>query len=196
MTMMSYNDLLGYDDIKYDPGTPMVLDVLALQYLYGTNYSTNSGNSTHRLLHTGVYKTIWDASGTDTVTSEKSIYGWEIQLPYIELSNLVTHKAGYAISDTNEETLVWLLGDIENATGSNSDDTIYGNAGNNILLGLDGADDIYCGGGSDTLTGGNGADYFYFYTGDGSNIITDFDQSNDKCIFLDSDGNSTSYFSV
>ena len=40
-TIMSYEDQIGYDQKKYDPGTPMILDVIALQYLYGINNTYN-----------------------------------------------------------------------------------------------------------------------------------------------------------
>ena len=43
-TVMSYFDTTeSLNEVSYDPATPMILDVLALQYLYGKNTSTNSG---------------------------------------------------------------------------------------------------------------------------------------------------------
>ncbi|MDK0545431.1 hypothetical protein P6O83_15980, partial [Clostridium perfringens] len=49
--------------------TPMIYDIAAVQYMYGANMSTNAGNTTHTLDGSQVAKTIWDASGTDLLTS-------------------------------------------------------------------------------------------------------------------------------
>ena len=48
-TVMSYNDTASLNLISWDPATPMILDVLALQYLYGKNLNTNAGDSISRL---------------------------------------------------------------------------------------------------------------------------------------------------
>lgn len=63
---MSYNDNSN-SYVAYDPISPMVLDVIALQYLYGKNMSVNSGNTDHNIVHTGEYYSIWDPSGQDTI---------------------------------------------------------------------------------------------------------------------------------
>ena len=53
------------------------------------------------------------------------------------------------------------LTSIENATGTNGEDLIYGNAGANVLSGLNGADFLYGGAGADTLYGGAGDDTLF-----------------------------------
>ncbi len=67
--------------------------------------------------------------------------------------------------------------------GNGSGDVLYGGTGNDTLLGGQGNDTIDAGDGNDlirglldndVLTGGNGADTFYFGSGHGSDIITDF----------------------
>lgn len=50
------------------------------------------------------------------------------------------------------------LSGIENVEGSHNDDTIAGDDGRNMLMGLAGADAIYGGGGLDAIYGGDGAD--------------------------------------
>jgi serralysin len=55
-------------------------------------------------------------------------------------------------------TRVEHLSSIENATGSENGDVIFGTAGNNVLKGLGGNDGIAGDGGDDTLQGGNGND--------------------------------------
>ncbi|MDB2501579.1 hypothetical protein N9X03_03745, partial [Planktomarina temperata] len=198
-TIMSYEDQIGYDQKKYDPGTPMILDVIALQYLYGINNTYNSTNTVIELSADGIYKTVWDAGGSDTVTVSDEKTAWNIVLPYYKISTLSDELAGWAESSGNDansnakSTLIWLLGDIENVTGGAGNDIISGNSENNILVGAAGNDIIYCGKGDDTLTGGLGSDEFIFYWGDGSNIITDFDLTLDTCTFIDTSGNKLTY---
>jgi len=154
-TIMSYNDSYNWNLVAYDPATPMILDVLALQYLYGKNLSTNAGDTLFSLSVTNSYSTLWDASGNDTVSANGSNISWTISLPYLTLSKLVDTKTGIAVPTSdialpNPKTLYWLAGDIENAQGGNGDDFITGNSLNNMLKG---------GLGNDNIDGGDGLDY-------------------------------------
>jgi Ca2+-binding RTX toxin-like protein len=67
-----------------------------------------------------------------------------------------------------------------NGTGNNDDNDLAGNKGNNKLNGKDGADTIFGHGGNDTSTGGAGADTFVFGSGDGKDVILDFESGIDK----------------
>ena len=58
--------------------------------------------------------------------------------------------------------------DIENVIGSNFDDRIFGNAEENVLLGLDGDDTFHGFAGADTVDGGAGTDIFLFNQATGS----------------------------
>lgn len=163
-TIMSYNDDGSWNDFSWDPATPMILDVYALQYLYGKNNSTNSGDSVFTLVNDGYYKTIWDASGSDTIDLSSNYSGWTIYLPNESWSNLVDTKAGFALptydySLTVPTNLNWLAGDFENVIGSNYSDIIYGNLFSNRINGLNGNDSIEAGYGFDTIYGGLGSDY-------------------------------------
>jgi Ca2+-binding RTX toxin-like protein len=71
-----------------------------------------------------------------------------------------------------------VLSGIENLTGSNHDDTLYGDNGKNVLYGRDGHDTLKGFGGLDTLWGGNGNDKLYgmdsaddLYGGAGDDIL-------------------------
>ena len=66
--------------------------------------------------------------------------------------------------------------------GSDADDKLYGGAGDDTLSGGGGSDALWGGAGDDTLTGGAGEDYFYISSGFGSDIITDFDLSEDLIV--------------
>ncbi len=145
-TIMSYVPVKDSSGATYKPSTPMFLDILALQDIYGKNLETNSGNNTHPLEVCNQFQTIWDASGKDTVDASSASAGWEIQLPNMKFSSRTDTLTGYACIETEDEstlptTLYWLMGDIENATGSEFLDDMQGNEANNIFIG-NGGDDL------------------------------------------------------
>ena len=162
-TVMAYNDDYGFNLVFWDPATPMVRDVLALQYLYGKNNTTNATNTTYTLFENNMYRTIWDAGGTDCINVTQASDGWLIQLPIFQPSTLVDTKVGFAlpawqVSLPSPFTLYWLTGDIEHAKGSSFNDTLLGNNLSNSLVGKAGKDQLDGGAGNDTLRGGFGAD--------------------------------------
>lgn len=80
-TVMSYADETDWNQLAWEPATPMLLDVLAMQALYGPNNSTNAGDSTHLVVGNNKFQTIWDASGTDVVSAAGSSFAWTVALP-------------------------------------------------------------------------------------------------------------------
>lgn len=68
--------------------------------------------------------------------------------------------------------------------GAGNDD-IWGGAGLDVLMGGTGDDWIEGGRGWDVLTGGGGSDHFVFNSGDGPDVITDFQQGADKIVLGD-----------
>ena len=170
-SIMSYEDNFASNLINYDPASPMPLDVIGLQYLYGKNQSNRAGTSTTDVMDfNNLYGTVWDSGGAnDIVTAVNSSDGWLIQLPNLNLSPLNGEKFGYAVKRLEKNTLttsstlaptslIHLQGDFENATGSNNHDDLFGNHLNNTLRGLAGDDDFKGGGGSDLIFGGVGLD--------------------------------------
>lgn len=162
-TVMSYADDYNWNLINWDPATPMVLDVIALQYLYGKNTTTNAGNTTYTLPITGMYSTIWDAGGVDTVDLTSSSQGWDVSLPDLQVSTLVDTKIGGAslLSEANlasPTTLYWLTGDIENVRGSAFADNLVGSSLGNLIDGGQGADTLEGGAGNDTYVVDNPGD--------------------------------------
>jgi len=180
VSIMSYNDDAAWNLIEWDPATPMVFDVIAMQYLYGQNPTTHAGDSFFEVQRTGMYYSIWDASGTDTVSAATAGEGWLIELPSFTISDLVDTKIGRAepladLQSTVPQDLVWLLGDMENALGSNYDDLILGNDLDNWLQPQAGNDRVDGGGGTDmvlynlnveqvSLSKGQDADGLEFYS--------------------------------
>ncbi len=180
-TMMSYND--GWQTRPGGPlfdtgvfaygyeGTPMALDVAALQYLYGVNMSYQAGNSSYRLPSANAagafYSCLWDAGGQDTIvnaSAKSSVIDLrDATLAHAEggggyLSYVKGIEGGFTIAHGAI---------IENATGGSAADRITGNAAANVLTGnagydrlngLNGADSLFGGAGRDSLSGGSGND--------------------------------------
>ena len=196
-SIMSYSDDYAWNLKQWDPATPMILDVIALQYIYGKNMATNAGDSTHKLSQTNFYSTIWDSSGSDTISVAGSIVGWTITLPNIQISPLVDTKVGEAFPSlelalASPKTLYWLTGDIENVIGGSGNDKVSGSDGANSLSGGSGNDTLYGGGGNDTFdwdTGTRtGSDIFYGGTGNDTYVL---DSQQDTVIEYSSEGVDT-----
>ena len=161
----SYTDDNASVKEKWDPGSPMLLDILGLQYLYEANQSANLGDTEYVLADREYYYSLYDAGGIDVVDASSLSEGWYIELPDTQLTSLVNTSHGYAVplaqrnaSPFSPTELVWLLGDIEDATGTQFDDDLYGSSLENILRGGNGADYMSGRAGNDTLEGGNGND--------------------------------------
>ena len=146
-TIMSYNDEAFANLVQWDPATPMVLDALALQYLYGPNLSTFAGDTVHTLQANSFYSTLWDASGTDTLNVQAQPEGWTIYLPNVALTTSMDTRVGLASPSSDlaravPTSLTWLLGDFENVLGTEFDDVIHTNALNNQIQGGRGRDTV------------------------------------------------------
>ena len=190
-TIMSYNDL-GYwfwdttknQFIGVNPETPMVYDIVAIQYLYGANNSYKTGNDTYTFNPAvPFYKTIWDAGGNDTIDVSTFSTNCTIDLTPGHYSSLhYTNSAGTgtAYYDGTNNLGIAFSCIIENATGGAGNDIIYGNIeATNILNGGGGNDQIWGYGGGDTLIGGDGNDVLQVSSD--NNLLTG-DNGNDSLI--------------
>ena len=164
--------------------TPMPWDLAALQHLYGANNKTNKGNTTYKFSNTlPFYKTIWDASGKDTLDLSNFNKDLEINLTDGELSTLSFDVSDKRWSDKQHGNLGISFGCIiENATGGTGNDSIIGNDANNKLRGNKGADTLNGGLGQDVLTGGMGKDTFEIQPGNGNAVVKDFTDGEDKIL--------------
>jgi Ca2+-binding RTX toxin-like protein len=146
-TIMSYNTAYSYE-----PTTPMLLDIAAIQSLYGANTQWQTGNTTYSwAVGQSVFETIWDAGGNDTIDASNQLAAVRINLNEGQFS-----KIGQAFLklDTqtafNEGLAIAYGAKIENAVGSANDDTLIGNALANLLNGRAGKDTMIGGAGNDT----------------------------------------------
>lgn len=192
-SVMSYQDDFNFNRINFDPATPMVLDVIGLQYLYGKNLSSNAGDSQYDLQGYNLYTSVWDAAGTDVVTAEKAPEGWRINLPDTILSEVNGEYFGNAFpladtSGSSPHTFLWLQGNIENARGSVYADQINGNPLNNALDGGGGDDRLRGAAGNDALDGSSGTDTAVFDAvpadvsfrrGGGAKVLAEHEQGTD-----------------
>jgi serralysin len=153
-TVMSYSDAPKHEDSGFSsfyPTTPMLLDIQAMQYLYGANMRYNESDNVYVFDENATYyQTIWDAGGSDTIQYNSNA-GGTINLNagnFSRMGQAVLLDKGTA---TNETIAIAYNVTIENAIGGNGNDVITGNAANNRIDG---------GAGVDRLTGGKGDDTY------------------------------------
>lgn len=165
-TVMSYSAAPGDQGsyFSYEPTTPMVLDIAAIQQLYGVNTRTGAGNTTYTF-QSGVnyHQTIWDSGGTDTLVYQSAV-GGEIDLNSGVGGGSAMGATLYVYNSFGQQLYsyynIWIADGtvIENATGGSGADVILGNQVANVLLGGAGNDSITAGAGNDSLDGGSGVD--------------------------------------
>jgi hypothetical protein len=137
-TVMSYNDWTGNAfSTRGNIATPMPLDILAIQYIYGANMNYHTGDNVYMLKDNGIVRTIWDAGGNDTLDASNLAAGIDMSLEeasYIQTGNLSLTAIAFNVT-------------IENAIGTQFSDVILGNDADNLLI---------AGWGHDELIGGDG----------------------------------------
>lgn len=157
--------------------TLMMADIAALQYIYGIDYGTNSGNTTYtwstttgETLINGVgqgtpagnkiFMTVWDGGGVDTYDMSNSSANHTIDLrpgsySVVSTGQLANLGNGHFASGNVYNALQW-NGDtrslIENAVGGSGNDTLVGNDVGNSLDGRGGNNTFYGFGGGDYIT--------------------------------------------
>ena len=158
-TVMSYTDSPSQNFLLYSP-----LDIAALQYLYGPSKAARAGNDTYKISSVGP-NFVWDGAGLDFIDAGAVTQSATIYLTPGYQGFLGTTKAEKIT--TAGQITVNFGSVIENLTGSNYDDRLYGNEvgnkieggiGNDLIEGWDGDDTLLGGTGNDFLTGGSGND--------------------------------------
>lgn len=147
-------------------GAPLLHDISAMQYLYGANTTTRTGDDVYGFnSNTGIdYYTatssndklifsVWDSNGNDTFDFSGYYQDQIIDLREGHFSNVGGLQKNVSIAQGVT---------IENAIGGSGNDIIYGNDADNILIGGGGNDILYGGGGQDTLWGNTGSNTFVY----------------------------------
>ena len=216
-SVMSYRSYLGGPTSYYTvetwgfPQSLMMLDIAAIQDLYGADFTTQSGSTVYRFdPATGemtvngssagtpganrVFRTIWDGGGTDTI--DLSAYSTNLDIDLnpgkgIDLDVGGTLQRAQLSSTVYAAHHIYMSllynGDIrsliENATGGTGDDILRGNVAANLLKGGAGADTLTGGLGTDTLTLGSGKDTVTdTLAGLNGDKITDFNIQDDRIV--------------
>ncbi|MBN8977045.1 MAG: M10 family metallopeptidase [Rhizobiales bacterium] len=178
-TIMSYNDYWG--GLVY-PATPMLYDIAAIQWIYGTReshvgddvYTFTSGTVLAPPLSAPM--TIWDTGGNDTIEASTASGACTINLNPGAFSSIPVGAPGTGVNNVAIAFNCW----IENASGSNYSDIIVGNELDNVLRGY---------GGNDTIDGGGGYDTAIFSGLRSSYTITPLNSTSLRVV--GSDGNDT-----
>ena len=174
-TMMSYFDQIDNPNVSGALEflqTPMAVDWIALNDLYGTStaftgntvwgFNTNISSFTSQIWNqystwAGVTaSTIIDSGGIDTLDFSGFSANQKIDLT-IQTANQQYQDTSDIGGSTGNLTLA-VGTEIENAIGGSGNDTLIGNTLANELTGNNGNDSLDGGDGNDTLDGGLGAD--------------------------------------
>jgi Ca2+-binding RTX toxin-like protein len=119
-------------------------------------------------------------NGNDLVSYSGSSVGVNIDLAggsvTTTFDSAIYNPATHSYMPIHLHHLAAELTSIENAAGSQFDDTLTGSSGDNILSGLGGNDVIDGGAGNDTITGGSGRDLM---TGGSGNDVFVFNHASD-----------------
>ncbi len=164
---------VSWDVVPVSPSTPMLLDIAALQSVYGANMTWHTGDDTYSFdpAHPFIM-TLWDAGGIDTISASNFQTDCRIDLREGHFSTLpilpdpsITGLAEPPLvpplptdyDGTDNLAIAW--GAVfENAMGGNGNDLLTGNDQDNRLEGGRGADTLMGGAGHDTLAPGLGND--------------------------------------
>lgn len=176
--------------------TPMVLDVAAVQAVYGADLETRASDTVYRFGDgDGAFQTIYDAGGIDTFDlsattlpnsidlqagAYSSVGEWSREAQTAYWVQQFPEYADFIRSTLNRSDLyTWtnnvgiaLSTVIENATGGSAADTLVGNAAANRLDGGAGADSMSGGLGDDTYIVDNSGDIVVELASAGVDTVT------------------------
>ncbi len=165
-SIMSYT---LYSGATIEAAGPMLLDILAIQYLYGANMTTRAGDDSYVFSNaTEEFKCIWDAGGFDTFDLSNQTLGATIDLRAGNFSSIGRKNNGTA---ANGNIGIAYNVIIEDAIGGTGNDKITGNDVANHLWGGKGNDTLDGGAGADTLDGGLGNDTMTGGAGDDTYVV-------------------------
>ncbi|AIC25934.1 hemolysin-type calcium-binding protein [Rhizobium etli bv. mimosae str. IE4771] len=221
-TIMTYRTYVGDNGDGYEyehdgaPQTFMMLDIAALQEMYGADYSTNSGDTVYKWnpnqgityvngvaaitpVANRIFATIWDGGGTDTYDLSAYTTALKIDLraggysvfSQGQLADLGGGpNNGYARGNIFNALLYHdnVASLIENVKAGSGSDTIVGNEADNTLWGNAGNDTLTGDSGNDTLDGGTGIDKI---SGGVGNDVYIVDNTNDTVIENANEGTDT-----
>ena len=172
----NFSALVNGDALRLDgvvATTPLLYDIESIQRNYGVNVDFNSGDNLYSLEtewneNPLFSESLYDGGGTDTL----SLVGSDPSIGFGSPNEIDLSPGGFSSFNGLLDNLsIAFRAEIENAIGSDLDDTILGNHLENVITAGSGNDVIQGRTGNDTLTGGVGSDTFLFGVGDGADVI-------------------------
>ncbi|MCC6070886.1 DUF4214 domain-containing protein [Massilia sp. GCM10020059] len=148
-TQMSYNPSANHAVVGKEGLTPMLLDIQAIQYLYGANTGWRSGDDVYAFSPDGAPRTVWDGGGLNTFDFTACIDGAVVDLRPGQMSSTCAGFDNVAIAyGATIHKLVTGIGD----------DTIRASDAGSMIDAGAGRDAIQGGSGNDRIAGGDGLD--------------------------------------
>ena len=142
-----------YSYIDVQPTTPMLYDILAIQYLYGANMNTRTNDDVYTFNNSqAVFEAVWDAGGIDTFDFSNQTFAVTVNLTAGEFSSIGIKEVwdnGILVEGATDNIAIAYDVTIENVIGGSADDQLIGNAADNQFTG---------GQGNDIITGADGVD--------------------------------------
>jgi serralysin len=125
-------------------------NLISIENVVGSALADNiAGSGANNIIEGGAGDDILNGGlGTDTVSYVSSTFG------------VTVHLDNPTSQNTVQQGMDTIIG-FENIIGSNSHDSLWGDAGNNVIEGRDGFDTIVSGGGINVLIGGAGGDTYF-----------------------------------
>ena len=164
-----------YSNSAQDPIGPMVLDIKAIQALFGANPNTGAGESIYQLDENS-FTTIYDVSGIDTLN-----FSTAQDFVHLDLRDETVSKVGLSglIGIASGTT-------IENVIGSENDDIFRLNSSTNTIIAGGGNDIIRDAGLDDIINGGEGFDTVFYNFSSTDISLDDLDIAEiEQLVFLD-----------
>ncbi len=170
-SIMSYFQSPAYQGQQLYPSSPMAMDIAAIQFMYGANMTTRTGNDTYSWPDkAGFISAIWDAGGTDTIDAGNQTFRTRIDLNPGAFSSIGSKPDGTPA--LNNLAIAYGV-TIENAIGGHGDNTLLGNSAANVLTGGAGNNLFDGRGGNNTLIGGAGNNTYVFEGDWGQDTVID-----------------------
>ena len=158
-TVMSYTP---DPDGEGDGDRYEILDVLALQYLWGASRSSEPRGRIVDLegLADGAVVVVGPGDGVDAIVAGSTVLAAAIDLRPGTLSTLGGDALAAVAPGASVGTAVGGRGG-DRLDGSNAGETFRGGGGSDVIVGRGGADEVRGGAGKDVLYGGRGADALF-----------------------------------
>jgi hypothetical protein len=181
-TIMSYTTLAPHPDaigFTFNPTTPMLLDIAAIQAVYGANRSYNAGDTTYTFndnFGQHYFETLWDGGGTNTIAYTgthavtvdlregygsvigNTVYAYTASNPsaYVVANLWIAYGTKIQVADLSGCNAAYTV------NANNDGDRIICGTGTGTINGGSGGDTIVVGSGAETITCGTGLDTVVF----------------------------------